>query len=105
MPFTIKDGTSQEGESLCLTCVHVHMQRGFRESEEEVFCTFGPLRPVCFKVRECTDFCSRVLPTRWEMEKIALIIPTHTARKAAGFKGVGFAGEEAEAEEVVSTME
>jgi hypothetical protein len=46
MPFTIKDGTSQEAESLCLTCVHVHMQRGFRESEEEVFCAYQPVVQV-----------------------------------------------------------
>jgi hypothetical protein len=90
MPITIKDGTPLEGESLCTTCAYSHIQRGFRESEEEVFCMYGQFRPVRFKVRECSAFNDKTLPTRWEMEKIALVIPTTTARKPTGFRGVGF---------------
>ena len=69
MPINIKDGTPLEGESLCLTCVYAHIQRGFRESEEDVFCCYVQFRPVRFKVRECTAFCNRTLPTRYEMGK------------------------------------
>src|SRR5262249_18731591 len=90
MPITIKDGPPLEGESLCATCAYAHIQRGFRESEENVFCSYGQFRPVRFKVRECTDYCDRTVPTRWEMEKIALVIPTSPARKPAGFGGLGF---------------
>jgi hypothetical protein len=66
-----------DGESLCRTCYFAHAQRGYRESEETVFCAFGyPMRKVPFKVRDCTDYMNRTLPTRREMEDIALIIPT-----------------------------
>ena len=75
MSINVKDGTPLEGESLCLTCAYAHIQRGFRESEEDVFCCYVQFRPVRFKVRECTAFCNRTLPTRYEMEKIALVIP------------------------------
>ena len=104
MPITIKDGTPLEGESLCATCAYAHIQRGFRESEEDVFCSYAHFRAVRFKVRECTDYCDRTLPTRYEMEKIALVIPTAHARKPAGFRGLGFSAQPEEdcEEEVVS---
>ena len=99
MPIAIKDGTAVEGESLCCTCVYALIQRGFRESEEEVFCCYGQFRPVRFKVRECTAFCSRTLPTRYEMEKIALVIPTTAARKPTGFGKVEFSQQAGESQE------
>ena len=81
-----------DGESLCRTCYWVHAQRGFRESEEASFCAFGvELRQVPFKVRDCTDYLNRTLPTRKQMEDIALIIPTEPKRKYGGFAGMGFA--------------
>ena len=52
----IKGAMVHEGESLCKTCRWVHMQKGFRESEEGIFCDYGELRPVRFKVAECTDY-------------------------------------------------
>ena len=82
-----------DGESLCRTCYWAHAQKGFRESEEIVFCAFGPMRKVPFRVRDCTDYLNRVIPTRAQMERIALIIPTEPARKKAGFTGVGFLDE------------
>ena len=30
-----------DGESLCRTCYFAHAQKGYRESEELVFCAFG----------------------------------------------------------------
>jgi len=78
-------------ESLCRTRYWVHAQRGFRESEETSFCAFGiELRQVPFKVRDCTDCLNRTLPTRKQMEEIALIIPTEPKRKHGGFVGMGF---------------
>lgn len=90
-----------DGESLCRTCYWAHAQRGFRESEEAIFCMYGPMRKIPFRVRDCTDYLNRVLPTRADMERIALIIPTEPARKKVGFSGVGFNNdsEEHESEE------
>src|SRR5262245_47626093 len=79
-----------DGQSLCRTCYWAHAQKGFRESEEAIFCMFGPLRKVPFPVRDYTDYMNRALPTRAQMEKIALIIPTQPARKKLGFSRVGF---------------
>jgi hypothetical protein len=105
----IKGGTMIEGESLCRTCRSAHIQKGFRESEEAVFCTFGRLRPVRFKVAECTDYESRLVPCRWELEKMALLINVEPARKRSGFaNAVGFAPAKEEVddeEEFVANVE
>jgi uncharacterized cysteine cluster protein YcgN (CxxCxxCC family) len=82
----IKNGTFVEGESLCRTCRSAHIQKGFRESEETIFCTFARFRAVPFKVAECTDYENRNVPYRWELEKMALLINVDPARKRAGFK-------------------
>ena len=78
-----------DGQSLCRTCYWAHAQKGFRESEEAIFCMFGPMRKVPFRVRDCTDYMNRKLPTRDQMEQIALIIPSEPARKKLGFSRVG----------------
>jgi hypothetical protein len=83
----IESTREDDGQSLCRTCYWAHAQRGFRESEETNFCMFGPMRKLPFRVRECTDYLNRTLPTRHEMEKIALIIPTGSARTKLGFSG------------------
>jgi len=97
-----------EGESLCRTCRWVHMQKGFRESEEAIFCDYGVLRRVHFKVAECTEYIDRTVPTRHEMEKMALLIHVEPARKPAGFfnrPGVEPETEEADEGDSVSIME
>jgi hypothetical protein len=94
----IKNGTLVEGESLCRTCRSAHIQKGFRESEEAIFCTFSRLRAVPFKVAECTDYENRNVPYRWELEKMALLINVDPARKRAGFK-VGAAAHEEDEED------
>ncbi len=97
MAFTIKNGTPVGGESLCKTCVHVHMQSGFRESEELIFCNFGALRVVPFPVKDCTDYANRTLPTWEQMQKLALDV------KNAPNKAVkGFSVEQATPEKVAS---
>ena len=105
----IKNGTLVEGESLCRTCRNAHIQKGFRESEEAIFCTWGSFRPVRFKVADCTDYSNRLVPYRWELEKMALLINLDPARKPVGFRGAtGFAPsdeEEEEQEDSVSSME
>ena len=96
----IKNGTLVEGESLCRTCRSAHIQKGFRESEESIFCNFARLRAVPFKVAECTDYENRTVPYRWELEEMALRINVNPARKRAGIKAdAGFAGHHAEEED------
>jgi hypothetical protein len=74
-----------DGRSLCLSCYWSHVQKGYRQSEEAISCCFGPMRRVTFKVRDCTDFFNKNLPTRKQMEEIALIIPMEARRKQIGF--------------------
>jgi hypothetical protein len=104
----VKGGTLIEGETLCRTCRWVHMQKGFRESEEAIFCDYGVLRRVRFKVAECTDYLDRTAPTRDEFEKMALLINIEPARKTAGFRAAaGFTKDtdELDGEDSVSSME
>ena len=84
------------------------MQKGFRESEEAIFCDYGLLRRVPFKVAECTEYIDRTVPTRDELEKMALLIHIEPARKPAGFRaGTGFVkdADETSGEDSVSSME
>ena len=96
--IVMKKAALQTEQSLCRSCYWAHIQRGFRESEESIFCCFSKFRPVPFKVADCTDFSNKTVPTREQMERIALIIPTKPARKSAGFSGIGSAAEEVDAE-------
>jgi hypothetical protein len=103
----IKGGTLEEGESLCQSCRSAHIQKGFRASEESVFCTWDRLRAVTFKVAECTDYADRNVPYRQELERMALLINVDPARKRAGFAPRGFAQieEDDDEEDLVSAME
>ena len=83
--ISIKKDIAREEESLCRSCYWAHIQKGYRESEEAVFCCFSKFRAVPFKVADCTDFSHKNLPTRTQMEDLALIIPVPPARKPAGF--------------------
>ena len=91
--IVMKKAALRDEESLCRACYWAHIQKGLRESEAAVFCCFSRFRAVPFRVADCTDFSNKTVPTREQMERIALIIPSRPARKQAGFKGVGFAGE------------
>jgi hypothetical protein len=83
--------TLVEGESLCRTCRHAHIQRGFRQNEEAIFCGYDGMRAVRFKVAECTDFLGKTVPTRYEMDQMAYLINVEPARRRSGFvKAVGF---------------
>jgi hypothetical protein len=95
--FKIKQAVAQMEDPLCRTCRYAHIRKGFRESEEAIFCNFAEqLRPVPFRVAECTDYANRNVPYRYELEQMALLIDVPRARKKAGFRNaVGF---EAEAE-------
>jgi len=94
--ITIQGGTPQHGDSLCRTCYWAHIQRGFRESEELLHCCFSRFRLIPFPVAECTDYHDKTVPSRQDMERIALTIDPSRARRAAGFTGLGFVGDEHE---------
>lgn len=91
--IVMKKAALRDEKSLCHACYWAHIQKGFRESEEAVFCCFSRFRAVPFKIADCTDFSNKNVPTRQQMEDIALIIPTKPARRAGGFARAGFAGE------------
>jgi len=81
------------------------MQRGYRESEEAIFCNFARLCEVHFKVAECSDFESRSLPQKWELEEMALLINVPQAQKPSGFRsGAGFAAQDEEESESVAKL-
>ncbi len=86
--FTMKGGTPISAESLCVRCAHGHRQKGFRESEELVFCTYvwDATRLVPFKVAECTSYCERDSLSMQQMQAMALIIDTSSTLKPVGFK-------------------
>ena len=90
--FKVQGGTLVEGDSLCRTCRHAHIARGYRQNEEMVYCGYDTMRAVRFKVAECTDFLDKTVPTRYEMEQMAYLIQVEPARKRSGFSpGAGFA--------------
>ena len=88
----VQGGTLVEGESLCRTCRHAHIQRGYRQNEELVYCGYDTMRLVRFKIAECTDYLDKTVPTRWEMDQMAHLINVEPVRKQSGFVNVvGFA--------------
>lgn len=94
----VKNGTPTTGQSKCASCVHVHMVRGFRESEEIVLCTvvWGPPLNVPFKVYECSNHLDRNRPTWKQMEELAIDVLPISSAKPAGFR---LAADEEEDEE------
>jgi hypothetical protein len=86
----VKNGTPQESQSKCSSCQHAHILRGFRESEEAVYCAsrWGKLLVVPFKVYECSSYMDRTRPTWEQMEELAIdILPlSSTSAKPAGFR-------------------
>ena len=97
--IVMKKAALNDERSLCSACYWSHIQKGFHESEESVFCCFSKFRPVPFKLADCTDFSNQNVPTREQMENIALIIPTKPVRKPGGFSGIGFVGQGEEHDE------
>jgi hypothetical protein len=87
-----------------LVLLGAHSER-YRASEEAVFCCFSRFRAVPFKVADCTDFSHKNVPTRKEMEDLALIIPVPPARKPAGFAGAVEDGADVDDEIVAASEE
>lgn len=87
--LTVRNGTAVGQESLCRTCRHAHIQRGYSESEEEIRCgyLYEAPRLVPFAVSHCTDYLSKLLPTLHEMEEMAFVIDLKKGNPRAGFGG------------------
>lgn len=83
----VKNGTPLEAQSKCASCVHAHILRGFRESEEVVYCTFAydRLLLVPFKVYQCSSYTDRQRPTWKQMKDLAIDILPLSSGKTAGF--------------------
>lgn len=93
----IMGATPTGQESLCRTCRCAHIRKGFRDSDEAIFCGIGEqLIPVRFKVAECTDYANRNVPYRYELEQMALLINVPPARSKAGFKNEAASSSEEE---------
>lgn len=103
--IVMKKAAQREGDSLCHACYWAHVQKGYRESEEAVFCCFSQFRSVPFKVADYTDFANKTVPTREQMEKMALIIPVNPIRKPSGFARRGFATDLGESDKDISSTE
>ena len=84
----MKNGTPADAQSKCASCVHSHILRGFRESEELVYCTlpYGPPLKVPFKVYECSNHLDKNRPTWKQMEELAIDILPLSSGKTVGFR-------------------
>jgi hypothetical protein len=87
MRIKIHGGTAQGGGSLCHTCRHARIIRGYRLDHEIVEC--GVLSylhdRITFPVQFCTSYIDRNHPTLREMEEIAWVLRTDAHRKQVGF--------------------
>jgi hypothetical protein len=82
----VKGGTPRGSDTLCRTCSHGHIVKGFRASEEDVFCRYFYIeREIHFAVSECTFYEDRRLASKHEMEQIAWILRTDMPRRRVGF--------------------
>jgi hypothetical protein len=82
----VKGGTPQGSETLCRTCSYGHIIKGFRATEEEVFCRYFYLeREIHSLVSACTFYEDRRLASKREMEDIAWILRTDMPRRRVGF--------------------
>jgi hypothetical protein len=84
--FKVKGGTPSGTDSLCRTCSRGHIIKGFRATEEEVFCRqFYIEREIRFAVSECSFYEDKRLASKTEMEEIAWFLTTRKAGRTVGF--------------------
>lgn len=82
----VKGGTPEEGSSLCVSCSWGTVRSGFRAAEVETFCRIVEHSPhVPFKVRECSSYEDRRIPSLYRMEKIGWVLLTKSAGRSIGF--------------------
>jgi hypothetical protein len=83
----VKNGTPVGNESLCETCTHALIVKGFRETEELVFCTyaFDQILRMPFKVYKCSGHIDKGMPTWEQMKDMAIEVKPISSTKQAGF--------------------
>lgn len=82
----IKGGTPLHSETLCRTCTRGHIIKGFRATEEEVYCrTFYIEREIRFPVCECSFYEDKRLASLSDMEEIAWFLTTRKPGRSVGF--------------------
>jgi hypothetical protein len=82
----VKGGTPEEGVSLCVSCSWGVVRKGYRASEEEVFCRMiEPNTRVPYTVQECSAYSDRRIPSLYFMEKTAWVLLTKKAGRTIGF--------------------
>jgi hypothetical protein len=92
MSIYVKNGTPIEGPSLCETCSHAHIARGYSASEEVVVCqAVYPNRRAGFRVRECNEYLDKTKETLYWMRKIAWPINAGDGKHKVGFPTIGCA--------------
>jgi hypothetical protein len=76
----------RERGSLCDTCVYSRMIRGYAESEHIGICDrlFEPL-VIRFRVRECSDYADKRLPSVESMREVAWMLVTNKPGRPLGF--------------------
>jgi hypothetical protein len=86
MRANIGTGAAGDHRSLCETCRHAHIERGYRESEELVVCqrTF-PGHRVSFRVRRCSGHMEAERQTLKQMERIAWVLDAQGYTRKLGF--------------------
>jgi hypothetical protein len=82
----IKGGTPEDGVSLCVTCSNGLVRRGYSAAQEEIVCrATRPTERVPFRVRECSEYEDRRLPSLYSMQKVAWVLLTKSAGRSIGF--------------------
>lgn len=86
MSVYVRNGTPAHEPSLCETCMHAHIVRGFSETEELVICCFTyPNHRVNFRVRKCNDYTETKRQTLKQMEDMAWVLMPRDGKRVAGF--------------------
>ena len=86
MSVNVKNGTPIHGPSLCETCVHAHIGKGFRVTEQFVVCCLTyPVHQVNFPLRECSDYRQMGRQSLKEMQDMAWILVPRGPKRRAGF--------------------
>jgi hypothetical protein len=85
-PVYVKNGTPVSAQSRCMSCSFAHIMRGFRESEEIVYCDYGsPMILVPFSVRDCTNHADKNRPSWEQMENLAIEVRPNPSFRSIGF--------------------
>ena len=86
MSVHVKNGTPLYQPPLCETCTNAHIERGYRESELQVFCTVRfRLHRVPFQVRECSGYVDKNRQNLYDMREMAWILAPRGPKRKAGF--------------------